>query len=133
MVLFLSSSGRENYLFLRNFKEYYDKLKDSINLQLVYHTYKCEYCDDSECVLVGQFCSLDSDTWEYGTGAYIVNEQFRQYNLFELMKKQNKIDVWFDYMNKFDENCDVDWRNSKVCSENIAKELGVTQNLGLGD
>ena len=49
------------------------------------------------------------------------------------MKKQNKIDLWFDYMKKFDENCDVNWNNSKNCSKSITEALGVTENLDLGD
>lgn len=57
-----------------------------MNLSISYHTFKCEYCEDSECVLAGSFCQIDIEYWNRGHGAYIIQEQFRQYNLFKYFK-----------------------------------------------
>jgi fido (protein-threonine AMPylation protein) len=42
---FLAGSGRTNYIFLREFKPYYDKIKDYINFRPIYLTFKCPYCN----------------------------------------------------------------------------------------
>lgn len=60
-----------------------------------------------------------------GMGKYIVEEQFRQNNIFKYAKKGNNLGIWFDYMNKFDEYCDNNWVNSKDCSLGIQKELEI--------
>jgi len=36
--IFLSASGKQNYIFLRDFRPYYNKMSSSINLNIAYHT-----------------------------------------------------------------------------------------------
>lgn len=36
--LFLSGSGRQNYIFLRNFRQYFNKIQPRIRLNVIYHT-----------------------------------------------------------------------------------------------
>ena len=38
VTLFLTAGNRRNYIFLRDFKNYFHKLKDYIKLSIVYHT-----------------------------------------------------------------------------------------------
>ena len=109
MTFFLSAVGRENYIFLRDFKSYYDKVKNSVDLNIVYDSFECGFCGDEDCLFDGKFCQIDTQNWHFGMGANILKEQFRQYNLFKFVKKNNQIDTWFDYMNQFDENCDYNW------------------------
>ena len=41
VTLFLESSERRNYIFLRNFRPFYESLKGYVSLQVVYHTFEC--------------------------------------------------------------------------------------------
>jgi cytochrome b involved in lipid metabolism len=59
-----------------------------MKLHLVYHTFECEHCSEDECILNNQFCSYDFDSFHPGHGKFIVNEQYRQFNLFKELKKE---------------------------------------------
>ena len=102
-------------------------------MHLVYYAFECPFCFDSDCIFDGKFCQIDTENWQQGAGNYILQEQFRQYNLFEQVKGINEIDTWFNYMNKFDENCDDDWINSNGCSRNILDKMGFTKYFDEGD
>lgn len=43
--LFLSATGRENYVFLRNFRQYYNSIANYVKLNVAYHTFECKDCD----------------------------------------------------------------------------------------
>ena len=44
VTYFLSASGRANYIFLREFQPYYEKISDFINFRPIYLTFSCPYC-----------------------------------------------------------------------------------------
>lgn len=125
--LFLSSSGKQNYIFLRNFRSYYNKIAEKVNLNVVYHTIECKSCEASECILSNSCCAFDLDDYQSGMGAYIIEEQFFQYKIFHYFAKQNKTDQWFEYMDRFDKKCAEGWVNSKQCAEQVRAELGINQ------
>lgn len=72
--IFLSASGRQNYVFLRNFRQYYSKLSKKITLNVVYHTIECKGCSESECVLQNTCCTFDLDNYKSDMGRYIIYE-----------------------------------------------------------
>lgn len=77
VVMFMSSSNRDSYVFLREFREYYEKLQDHISMKLIYHTFKCEYCSKDECSFEGNFCQYDTQNWYSGMGSKIISEQLQ--------------------------------------------------------
>ena len=125
LVMFLSSGSRDSYVFLREFRKYYDKLKDHINMKLIYHTFKCEFCSKDECSFEGNFCQYDTENWQSGKGSQIINEQILEYQLYSSAMRSRSVDKWFDYMNLFDERCIFNWNNSVICSAKIISELGM--------
>ena len=86
VTLFLTAGDRKSYIFLRDFKSYFLKLRSNITLSLVYHTFECPYCSESDCVLQKKCCSMDTEYYTSGNGRYIVEEQFRQYRIFSYYK-----------------------------------------------
>lgn len=58
-------------------------------------------------------------------GRFIVQEQFRQYKIFVYALENKNLALWFDYMDKFDQNCDEDWINSEACSQKIRNSLAI--------
>lgn len=125
--LFLSASGKQNYIFLRNFRQYYNKIADKVNLNVVYHTIECKSCQKTQCILDNSCCAFDLDNYKSGVGSYIVQEQFSQYKIFQYFAKQNKTDQWFEYMDRFDKKCADGWLNSKQCAAQVRSELGINQ------
>ena len=79
--VFLSSSKRASYIFLREFQEKYLILKDYIKLEPIYHTIECEFCSPQNCIL--DFCSFDYEHWRFDSGSKIVQEQLHQYAIFK--------------------------------------------------
>lgn len=96
-----------------------------MNLNVVYHTIECKSCLESECILKNSCCAFDMENYKEGVGAYIIEEQFWQYKIFDYFAKKNKTDQWFEYMDRFDKKCADDWINSKQCAEQIRADLGI--------
>lgn len=108
-------------MFLRNFRQYYNKLNKKVTLNVVYHTIECKGCSETECVLQNTCCTFDLDNYKSDMGRYIIYEQFRQFKVFKYFQNQGKVDQWFEYMDQFDKKCDYDWANSQYCSDSILK------------
>ena len=54
-------------------------------------------------------------------------------NNFKYFNKTADIDSWFEYMDQFDKYCDISWMNSQECSKKIISDMGITQNMNLGN
>lgn len=120
-------------MFLRNFRKYLPDFNNYINFNAVYYTISCEYCSQDDCILQNTCCTFDLENFKVGVGKYILKEQFRQSNILKYAKKIGNLDLWFDYMNRFDQECDINWVNSEQCSKDIQKKLKITDNIDLTD
>ncbi|CAD8069468.1 unnamed protein product [Paramecium primaurelia] len=107
-VLFgLDISNRDTFKLIKNFKKYYDELKDFIDFDIFYHLFQCPRCKQQnyteqqiDCINNGRYCQLDSNDYENGNGADIVMEQYRQLCLWQLNHT-----YWWRYMNYFSSQC----------------------------
>lgn len=106
MDLFLSATGRQNYIYLRNLRPLFKKISSSVKLDVIYYSFECQSCSAKECLLGNEFCTFDMENYASDLGTYILEEQLRQYKVFLYAQKTNKIDIWFEYMDQFDKNCD---------------------------
>jgi hypothetical protein len=104
LSLFLSSSKRSSYLFLRQLQREYFYLNDSIVIEPIYHTVSCQSCNVANC-LFENYCCFDYEDYTYSVGQKILMEELRQYAIF----LQSGLLKWMDYMNQFDEYCMGDW------------------------
>ncbi|CAD8176204.1 unnamed protein product [Paramecium octaurelia] len=107
VLIGLDISNRDTFKLIKNFKNYYDELKDFIDFDIFYHLLQCAKCREQnyskqqiDCISNGRYCQLDSSDYEFGNGADIVMEQYRQLCLWQLNHK-----YWWRYMNYFSSQC----------------------------
>lgn len=97
LSIFISSSKRSSYVFLRELQEEYQYLKDYIVIEPIYHTIECESCSSSNC-LFSKYCCFDYEDYTYNIGQTILKEEMHQYAIFI----QRGPEKWLQYMNLFD-------------------------------
>lgn len=103
---------------MREFKPYYDKLKDYLKLNVSYLSHECQGCPVNDCFEGNKtFCQIDGIYHQPGSGQFILEEQFMQYALF-----RTNIDKWFEYMDTFDKQC-MQWSDARGCGEEILQQM----------
>lgn len=116
----LSASSRQTYILMREFKPYYDKLKDYLKLNVSYLSYECQGCPDEDCFEGNKsYCQIDGTYKQQGSGRYILEEQFMQYALFT-----SDINKWFEYLDEFDKQC-INWEDARACGEEILQAMQI--------
>jgi hypothetical protein len=80
---FLSASGRQNYIFLRDFLPYFQLIKNFINFKPIYLTFDCKYCSKDDCFIDNKYCNFEIDKYEQNRGQAIIREQLRQWNIWK--------------------------------------------------
>ncbi|CAD8191913.1 unnamed protein product [Paramecium pentaurelia] len=121
----LSILSGETYKFLREFRPYYEKLKnEEFNFTILYPLYQIipnpdRPIDYQNCISYGKYCSPDPDGLGVGTGQMIVEETLRQLCIFN-----QSIDKWFDYMQSFRDNC-TSAQQYEICSPKVQLEVGI--------
>ena len=127
-TFWLSSANRNSYKLVRDFKEYYKKLKDFTRLEIHYLFWNCEVCASNDyqiidipdnCVSGGRYCCSDPDGDGVASGRDIVLEDLRQICIFN-----NHEEKYFDYIDNFDLKC-VEFQVLEECSKNILQELEI--------
>ncbi len=61
-----------------------------------------------------------SDTSDFVPGSELLKESLRMYLLFNMLP-ENKNTIWFDYMNKFDDNLCLEVKDVETCSYEAMK------------
>jgi hypothetical protein len=69
-----------------------------------------------------------SDTRDFVSGSELLKESLRMYLLFNMLP-ENKNTIWFDYMNKFDDNLCLGFKDVETCSYEAMKQSGVSNDL----
>lgn len=72
LTFFLSGSGRANYIFLREFQPYYEKISNHINFKPIYLTFECPNCDENDCLISSDYCMFEMDAYADGLGELIL-------------------------------------------------------------
>lgn len=130
-IFWISSSNRNSFKLVRDFKPFFYKLQDYTKFEVHYLFWTCELCAQnnykydntpSNCVSAGRYCCSDPDGDGEANGRDIVLEDLRQICLFN--KHQDK---FFEYIDIFDLNC-VEFQVSEECSRDILDELNVDYN-----
>ena len=127
-TFWLSSSNRNSYKLVRDFKYYYKKLKDHAKFEAHYLFWNCEICASNNyqlidvpdnCVSGGRYCCSDPDGEGVASGRDIVLEDLRQICLFN-----ENVETFFDYIDIFDLKC-VEFQVLEECSRDILNTLNV--------
>lgn len=101
--LYYTSANDKALDFLRNFKEYQEKVADDVSFEPKLVTWACPYCDSDfkrkECFSDGKYCSMN----HRGTnvvGKDILLEDLRQHCLFKLLSNEanDQSAKWWDYI-----------------------------------
>jgi hypothetical protein len=79
----------------------------------------------NQCTNGGRYCQASPQTGSY-TGADIVSENLRQYCIFQQVNNTANIDKWWDYIGRFDAECQVKDLFNVGCSQNAVTEAGLS-------
>lgn len=90
------------------------------------------FCDANDCIgsEENQYCFIvdRSNTRDVVSGSDLLKESLRMYLLFNMLP-ENKNTVWFEYMNKFDDNLCLEVKDIETCSYDTMGEIGVSSDL----
>lgn len=81
------------YKFVEEFEPFYKKIKNYINLKLIYESIKCEGCDPVDCFYNGAYCSVNYRHEKSATGKDVLSQQLRESVMFEKYPAK-----WWNYM-----------------------------------
>lgn len=130
IFFWLSTSNRNSFRLVREFDKYYQQLKKDIKFVPHYAIWPCPDCYSmnysnsmDNCLSGGRYCCPDPDGNGPATGAHVVQEDLRQICIF-----QHYPDLWWSYMKKFDNLCNIDLQVVDECSKNIMNNLGIDSN-----
>ena len=128
-VFWVTTSNRNTFKLIRDFKPYHQKLGNNVNFSVHYAIWKCYRCKPytsenfpTNCISKGRYCSPDPDGNGAGTGRDIVMEDLRQICIYKHFQKD-----WWDYMILFDENC-FKPQVEKDCSKDMMKKINIDHN-----
>lgn len=85
--------NRLTYYFVQQFRSYYAKIQNKINLKVVYEVINCVMCSADDCFNEGQYCSVSYEHGHSATGQLVLNQQLREQIMFEKYQDQ-----WWDYV-----------------------------------
>ena len=96
--------------------------------------YECTvaFCDTNDCIgsEENKYCfPVDrSNIRDVVSGSELLKESLRMYLLFNMLP-ENKNTIWFEYMNKFDDNLCLEVKDVETCSYETMKQSGVSNDL----
>ena len=122
------------YTFFKNFKKYHDALKDNVNLNIHIFTYPHfkfypnAYLAQEHCLSSGAYCFWPTNPY-IEDGAKVLMESLRQKCLYyfttmEENKKKYKNSFW-NYMNKYHDECVSISDYEKSCGDSVMEDLGI--------
>lgn len=125
--IWFSSSNDRGLDFIRDFKEYHDRLGKKALATPRYFSWACVNCDasivDTDCFCDGKYCAIDENNLRV-TGRDILHENLRQKCIYLNSRKNSQNDdQWWSYVTKAHSRCYDDF--SEDCSKAIHKELGI--------
>lgn len=88
-------------------------------MKIVPHAITCFFCRPSDCIVEGKYCSVNYDLRSQVTGKDIIKQQLR-----EQIVSKDHLDLWWEYMDLFDQECD-NLLEAKACSNKIFKKLNI--------
>ncbi|PRW50883.1 vacuolar-sorting receptor 3-like [Chlorella sorokiniana] len=81
---------------------------------------------NSQCIHKGRYCSPDPDgnlTQGY-SGSDVVQENLRQLCVFQMAKDAGRAYLWWDYVTKFGEQCDMESKKyGQECAEHVFGQI----------
>ena len=126
------------YSFFKNFKKYHAALGDKVVLSIHSFTYPhfnydvSSYLAQEHCLSSGAYCYWPTNSY-IEDGAKVLMESIRQRCIFYFMaanndKKKYKYSFW-DYMEKFHDDCFSIQDYDKACGDTVMKDLGLTDKF----
>ena len=88
-------------------------------MQIVHHTTTCFFCRTSDCYNEGKYCALNHELKSTAKGRDIIDQQLRERVVSDLYPNK-----WWNYMDKFDLECD-DLLSAAKCSEKLFDKLEI--------
>ena len=123
---FFSSSELRAYELFKSLTQYIDKFTGQVNFIPIYVVHKAPSYNEENpirvvnCVSKGKYCYFPKETTITKDGQAIIMEDLRQKCLYDITKKNNNINGFFNYVNNFHSQCLIKDKNIKF-NENCAK------------
>lgn len=122
------------YTFLKDFQKYQKALGDSVKLGIHLITYPHFSYDPNsnspkeDCLGSGLYCIRPG---KHGIidGSIIVIESIKQKCIYEIASLHEKIEYFWNFMNKFHENCILKNNFNQICSNDAINSAGVANDL----
>ena len=132
---FFSSSELKAYELFNSLTQYMDKFGKQINFTPIYVIHKAPYYIEENpirivnCVSKGKYCYFPKETTIIKDGQAIIMEDLRQKCLYDITKKSNNINDYFNYLKQFHSQCLIGSKTPKFndnCAKDALKSLGLS-------
>ena len=133
--IFFSSSELKAYELFNNLYEYFYKFGDQVNFIPVYVVHRAPFYDPENpirvvnCISRGRYCYFPKETTITKDGQAIIMEDLRQKCLFDITKKSNNINAYFNYLRVFHSECLTKGNETKfndLCAKDVLSYLGLS-------
>ena len=130
---FFSSSELKAYELLKNLMQYMNKFGDLVNFIPKYVVHRAPAYDENNavrvvnCVSKGKYCYFPKETTITKDGQAIIMEDLRQKCVYKLTKKNNNINGYLNYLNRFHSEClirDKIPKFNEKCAKSVLNSLG---------
>ena len=112
--------------FLRDFKENNRLFGNKVYMRPHFAFWTCDNCDDAiykrDCFGEGDYCAINEKNLNT-TGVEILNEDLRQYCIYENLERTGSTDLWWDYIAEFHQQCYNEVTDD--CSRNAHEKIGL--------
>ena len=118
------------YTFLKDFQKYYDLLENYAKMSVHFVTYPhFQYDENSkspkeDCLGSGKYC-IRPGKLGITDGSLIVSETIRQKCIFDKVSKNDKVILFFKFMERFHEKCILKDQFNQICSNDAIYDVGI--------
>ena len=134
--LYMHVNDENAYYMLKEFKPFYELLKDNITFNPIYITHDLGQIKGSSiensCVSNGKYCldpTMPLDNFASGR-SLVLDSVFHQclYNILLEDKKNPKEEVYFEFANEYYSNCLYSSKYQRFCGSSILEDFGVSKD-----
>ena len=132
---FFSSSELKAYELFNNFYQYLYKFGEQVNFIPNYVVHRAPFYDPENpirvvnCISKGRYCYFPKETTITKDGQAIIMEDLRQKCLYDITKKNNNINEYFNYLRVFHSECLIKSNEIKfndACAKDVLRYLGLS-------
>ena len=130
---FFSSSELKAYELFNSLTQYIHQFSNQVNFVPIYVVHRAPIYDEDNpirvvnCVSKGKYCYFPKETTITKDGQAIIKEDLRQKCLYDITKKSDNLNAFFNYVKNFHSEClikEIKPKFNDNCANNVLKSLG---------